>query len=189
MGYALAQAAWRRGAAVTLVTGPSALPPPEGVDLVPVETAEEMLRAVEAAIGSADVSIFAAAVADFRPEAALDRKVKRGDTGGALTLRLTANPDIAAETRGLRKPGSVTVGFALETHALLDNAKAKLDAKGFHLLVANDATEAGSGFEVDTNKVTLLDAAGGVEELPLQSKDGVAEAILDRVSAALPEVA
>ncbi|MDP2956733.1 MAG: bifunctional phosphopantothenoylcysteine decarboxylase/phosphopantothenate--cysteine ligase CoaBC [Longimicrobiales bacterium] len=185
MGYALAQAAWRRGARVMLVSGPSALPFPEGVDVIPVETAAEMLEAVAGLIPSADVSIFAAAVADFRPEAAFDKKVKRTEVDGALTLRLAANPDIAAETRGLRKAGSVAVGFALETHDVLANARRKLEAKGFHLLVANDATEAGSGFEVDTNRVTLLDASGGVEELPLQPKDEVAEAVLDRVASAL----
>jgi phosphopantothenoylcysteine decarboxylase/phosphopantothenate--cysteine ligase len=189
MGYALAQAAWRRGAAVTLVTGPSALPLPEGVEAIPVETAQEMLDAVTRAISAADVSVFAAAVADFRPEAPLGRKVQRAETEGTLTLRLTANPDIAAATRALRKPGSVAVGFALETHDLVANARRKLEAKGFRLLVANDATEAGAGFEVDTNRVTLLDAGGGVEELPLQSKDEVAEAILDRVASALAELA
>jgi phosphopantothenoylcysteine decarboxylase/phosphopantothenate--cysteine ligase len=187
MGYALAQAAWRRGAAVTLVTGPSALPLPEGVDAIAVETAQEMLDAVEGVIPSADVSIFAAAVADFRPEASFERKVKRGETEGSLTLRLTANPDIAARTRPLRKSGSVAVGFALETHDLLANARRKLEAKGFDLLVANHATEAGAGFEVDTNRVTLLAAGGGLEELPLQSKDDVAEAILDRIASALAE--
>ncbi|NJD19249.1 MAG: bifunctional phosphopantothenoylcysteine decarboxylase/phosphopantothenate--cysteine ligase CoaBC [Gemmatimonadetes bacterium] len=187
MGYALAQAAWRRGAVVTLVTGPSALPLPEGVEAIPVETAAQMLAAVEGVLTSADVSIFAAAVSDFRPEAALRHKLKRADTGGDLALRLTANPDIALRTRDLRKPGSVSVGFALETDDLLANARRKLEAKGFRLLVANDATEVGAGFEVDTNRVTILDAAGGVEQLPLQSKDEVAEAVLDRVSSALAE--
>lgn len=182
MGFSLAQAAWRRGCRVTLVTGPSALPWPEGVDVVPVETALEMHEAVSALVPTADVSIFAAAVADFRPSAPSDRKLKRGKTGSEPTLRLTANPDIAAETRELRKAGSVAVGFALETHDMLANARGKMKAKGFHLLVANDATEAGAGFEVDTNRVTLLDAAGGTDELPLQSKDEVAEAILDRVA-------
>lgn len=185
MGYALAQAAWRRGAAVTLVTGPSALPLPEGVEAIPVETAQEMLDAVTRVVPAADVSIFAAAVGDFRPEAPVDRKVKRGEGDGTLTLRLTANPDVAGATRGLRKAGSVSVGFALETHDLLANARRKMEAKGFHLLVANSATEPGAGFEVDTNRVTLLDAGGGEEALPLQSKDEVAEAILDRVASAL----
>lgn len=185
MGYALAQAAWRRGAAVTLVSGPSALPPPEGVDVVRVETAVEMRDAVADRVGTADVSVFAAAVADFRPDTAFDRKVKRSESGGALTLSLTANPDVAKDTRPLRKEGSVAVGFALETHDLLDHARRKMTAKGFDLMVANDATQEGSGFEVDTNRVTLLRADGSHEELPLQSKDDVAEEVLDRVGALL----
>jgi len=189
MGYALAQAAWRRGARVTLVTGPTALPFPEGVDVLPVESAREMHEAVAGVVGGSDVSIYAAAVADFRPDEAFDRKVKRGELDGALTLTLAANPDVAAETRPLRKPGSVAVGFALETHDLLEHARRKLEAKGFQLLVANDATEEGSGFEVDTNRVTILDADGGAESLPLQSKDEVAEAVLDRVTPLLADPA
>ncbi len=182
MGFALAQAAWRRGCRVTLISGPSALPWPEGVDVVPVETALDMLDAVSSLIPAADVTMFAAAVADFRPADPIGRKLKRGEAGPEPTLRLTANPDVAADTRALRKPGSVAVGFALETHDVVANARGKMEAKGFRLLVANDATEPGAGFEVDTNRVTLLDAAGGVEELPLQSKEEVAEAILDRVA-------
>jgi phosphopantothenoylcysteine decarboxylase/phosphopantothenate--cysteine ligase len=185
MGYALAQAAWRRGAEVTLVTGPSALPLPEGVEVVAVESALEMHAAVLARVGQADVSVFAAAVADFRPDQVFQGKVKRSETGDTLTLALTANPDIAATSLPHRKPGSVAVGFALETQDLLENGRRKLKAKGFQLLVANDATEDGSGFEVDTNRVTLLEDGGSVEERPLQSKDEVAEVILDRVAAML----
>lgn len=180
MGFALAQAAWRRGAHVTLVTGPSALDYPEGVDVVPVESAREMHDAVAGLLPAADISIFAAAVADFRPAETFVQKVKRGETGPTLSVALVANPDIAAETRPLRKPGSVAVGFALETQELLINATRKLEAKGFDLMVANDATAAGSGFDVDTNSVTVLTPDGVAEELPLQSKDEVAEAILDR---------
>ena len=105
-----------------------------------------------------------------------------GLSSETLTIALTANPDIAAETGALRKPGSLAVGFALETDELLANARRKLEAKGFDLLVANDATEEGSGFESDTNRVVILDSRGEAEELPLQTKDEVAEAILDRVS-------
>lgn len=183
MGYAIAQAAWRRGARVTLVSGPSGLPAPEGVTLVGVETAVEMDAAVRASIAEADVSVFAAAVADFRPSEPRTRKVKRGEEGPELTVALTANPDIAAGTLPLRRPGSVVVGFALETHDLLEHGRRKLEAKGFDLLVANDATEAGAGFEVETNRVTLLDRDGGAEPLPLQTKDEVAEAVLDRIAA------
>jgi phosphopantothenoylcysteine decarboxylase/phosphopantothenate--cysteine ligase len=182
MGFALAQAAWRRGARVTLVSGPASRPLPEGVDVVLVETAEQMHAAVVDLLPGADVSIYAAAVADYRPDEAAGSKLKRGEVGETLTIALTANPDIAAETGALRKPGSLAVGFALETDELLANARRKLEAKGFDLLVANDATEEGSGFESDTNRVVILDSRGEAEELPLQTKDEVAEAILDRVS-------
>ncbi len=182
MGYALAQAAWRRGADVTLVTGPSALPAPEGAELVRVETAVEMYAAVAERIGEADISIFAAAVADFRPDAAHSTKVKRGAHPDGLAVTLTANPDVAGDTRQARKPGSVTVGFALETENLLANAGKKLVSKGFDLLVANDATAEGSSFDVDTNRVTLLATDRNPEQLPLLSKDEVAEVILDRVA-------
>ena len=151
------------------------------VDVVPVESARDMHDAVAGLLPAADISIFAAAVADFRPAGAFAHKVKRGETGPTLSVELVANPDIAAETRPLRKAGSVAVGFALETQDLLANAARKLEAKGFDLLVANDATAEGSGFDVDTNRVTILGSAGEVEELPLQSKDEVADAILDRV--------
>jgi len=183
MGYAIARAAWRRGAEVTVVSGPSSLEAPYGVDLVLVETAEEMNDAVAGLLPSADVSVFAAAVADFRPVEKKEQKVKREKTGDTLDLSMTANPDIAGGTASLRKAGSVTVGFALETADLVENAKRKLEKKGFDLLVANDATEEGAGFEGVTNRVTFLTAAAEPEALPLLSKDEVAEALLDRVAA------
>lgn len=183
MGFALAQAAWRRGARVLLVSGPSALPDPEGVEVVRVETAVEMKEAVAARLPDADASIFAAAVADFRPEEARAGKVKRSEEGKELGLTLVANPDVAGDTRDLRKPGSVVVGFALETDDLIAHAERKLQAKAFDLIVANDALGAGAGFEVETNRVTLLSAEGEPEGLPLQSKDAVAEAVLDRIGA------
>lgn len=181
MGFAIAQAAWRHGAAVTLVSGPTALEIPVGVDLIPVESAVEMHDVVKGLVSSADVTVFAAAVADFRPLEARDQKVKRADTGDTLTVRLIANPDVAADTVGLRKEGSLAVGFALETNDLLANAQKKLEAKGFDLLVANDATEAGSGFEVPTNRVTILSSDGVPEELPLMSKEAVAEELIERL--------
>lgn len=186
MGYAIAQAAWRRGARVTLVSGPSTLEHPYGVDVVPVNTAREMLDAVEGVIGSADVSIFAAAVADFRPVDPRDQKVKRADTGDEWNVALEANPDVALETRAGRKAGSVAVGFALETEDLIENARKKLEGKGFDLLVANDATEDGAGFDVTTNRVTILSVGGEAEELPMLSKHQVAEELLDRVARRLP---
>ncbi len=181
MGFAIAQAAWRHGAAVTLVSGPTALEIPVGVDLIPVESAVEMHDVVKGLVSSADVTVFAAAVADFRPLEVRDQKVKRADTGDTLTVRLIANPDVAADTVGLRKEGSLAVGFALETNDLLANAQKKLEAKGFDLLVANDATEVGSGFEVPTNRVTILSRDGVPEELPLMSKEAVAEELIERV--------
>jgi phosphopantothenoylcysteine decarboxylase/phosphopantothenate--cysteine ligase len=181
MGFAIAQAAWRHGAAVTLVSGPTTLEIPVGVDLIPVESAVEMYDAVQGLVSSADVTVFAAAVADFRPLEAKAQKVKRAETGDSLTVPLVANPDVAADTMGLRKQGSFAVGFALETNDLLVNAQKKLEAKDFDLLVANDATEVGSGFEVPTNRVTFLSRDGAPEELPLMSKEAVAEELIERV--------
>lgn len=180
MGFAIARAAWRRGARVVLVTGPTHLEDPVGVDVVRVETAREMEVAVREALPHADVSVFAAAVSDYRPAEPRSGKIKRSREGDDLTLGLTANPDVAAGTRELRRSGSVTVGFALESSDLLENGRGKLEAKGFDLLVANEVGD-GTGFESDTNRVTLLDREGGVEELPLQNKDEVAETLLDRV--------
>ena len=181
MGYALAAAAWRRGAEVTLVSGPSALDAPYGVERIPVETAVEMDAAVSERVGAADVTVFAAAVADYRPRDPSGGKIKREDAGGALVIELEENPDVALGSRKARKAGSVSVGFALETDDLEANARKKLEKKGFDLLVANDAGEEGAGFEVDTNRVTVFHDGGEREEFPLLSKDEVAEEILDRV--------
>lgn len=181
MGFAIAQAAWRHGAAVTLVSGPTSLEIPVGVDFIPVESAVEMHDAVQGLVSAADVTVFAAAVADFRPLEAKEQKLKRAETGDTLIVPLVANPDVAADTMGLRKKGSFAVGFALETNDLLENARKKLEAKRFDLLVANDATEAGSGFEVPTNRVTILSRDGAAEELPLMSKEAVAEELIERV--------
>ena len=182
MGFALAAAAWRRGADVTVVAGPVSLPVPYGVDVLEVETAREMLERVSEHRPGADVSIFAAAVADYRPADAAEEKLKRADVGTETTLTLVENPDVARETRAIQKTGSVSVGFALETQSLLENARAKLESKGFDLIAANAANEDGAGFDVDTNRVVLLGADGEAEELPLLSKDEVAEVIFDRIS-------
>ena len=185
MGRALAEAAWRRGAEVTVVSGPVAVGPPVGADVVRVDTAVEMRDAVATHIGSADVVLFAAAVADFRPEGSRSAKVKRSVAGSSLDLHMIANPDVAVATRSARKPGSVVVGFALETEDLVENARLKLDAKGFDLVVSNLAGVAGAGFESDTNQVTLVGPGGGAEVLPLMDKDAVADAVLDRIDALL----
>ena len=183
MGYAIAEAARDRGATVTLVSGPTALTPPAGVEVARVETALEMQAAIEASVAGADVLIMAAAVADYRVAEAADRKIKR-EKAGDITLRLTKNPDILA---GLAGQPAFKVGFAAETDDLLANARDKLVRKGAQMLVANDVTRPGSGFGTDTNEVILLDWLGGEKKLPLLPKREVADAILDRVLELLPE--
>jgi phosphopantothenoylcysteine decarboxylase/phosphopantothenate--cysteine ligase len=182
MGFALAAAAWRRGADVTLVSGPSALPNPTGLEVVRVETGEEMGDQVLSALPDADVLIFAAAVSDFRAEDPSDQKLKRSRKGEGMELRLAPTSDIALSTLEGRKTGAVALGFALETEDLLLNARKKLKEKGFHLIAANSASENDAGFEVDTNRVTILDTDGGVEELPVLPKEDVAEKLLDRMT-------
>lgn len=182
MGFALASAAWRRGAEVTLVTGPSALPDPPGVHTIRVETGEEMKAQVLSVLPRADVLVFAAAVSDFKPKDANEQKLKRSRKGQGMEMRLSPTADIALATVEGRKPGAVAVGFALETEDLLGNARRKLKEKGFDLIAANSASEEGAGFDVDTNRVTFLDTEGGVEGLPLLPKDEVAEKLLDRLT-------
>jgi phosphopantothenoylcysteine decarboxylase/phosphopantothenate--cysteine ligase len=178
MGYAVAQAARERGAEVTLVSGPTALAPPAGVEVARVETAEEMRAAVLERFGWATIVVKAAAVADYRPKETAGTKIKKGE--GELTLALEATPDILAEL-GRRKAGQVLVGFAAETEALVERAAEKLRGKNLDLVVANDVTRPGAGFGADTNVVTLLDRQGRSESLPLLSKRAVAERILDWV--------
>lgn len=182
MGYALAASAWRRGARVTLISGPSALPTPTGVERLPVETAAEMRDAVAAALPDADALIMAAAVADFRPARPSPQKVKK-EKGSPPELTLESTDDVLLATRDLRPDGCVTVGFALETETPVEHGRAKLGRKDLDLLVVNDATEPGAGFEVETNRVVLLDRGGGADELPLMTKHEVADEILDRVAA------
>jgi phosphopantothenoylcysteine decarboxylase/phosphopantothenate--cysteine ligase len=178
MGFALARAAWLRGAEVTLVSGPTALGPPAGVETVPVETTAEMAAAVAAALPVADLLLMAAAPADYRPSAPSPTKTRRAD--GPLKVELEPTPDILATTAERRKKGAIVVGFALESGDPVPAARAKLAAKQLDLVVANDADEPGAGPGVATNRVTLVSATG-TEPLPLQSKEEVAEAILDRV--------
>jgi len=182
MGYAIAEAAAARGARVILVSGPTALAAPPGVDCIHVETADEMYRAVLAKLESVGVVIKAAAVADYRPKRRADRKIKKDQAVPEIALEPT--PDILAEL-GKRKGTRILVGFAAETDDLLDNARMKLQRKNLDLVVANNVREAGAGFDVDTNVVTMLDGAGGAETLPLLSKREVADRILDRVKVLL----
>lgn len=185
MGYALASAAWRRRAGVELVSGPSSLPPPWGVETAPVETAREMLEAVTARAGSADVAVHAAAVSDYRPETVARDKIKKGGAGEPVRATLAANPDVALECRGLMRPGSVSVGFALETSDLAAGAQAKLEAKGFDLVVANRAGREGEGLGADANRAVFVEPGREPRELPLMSKDALAEEIMDWVAARL----
>ena len=183
MGFRLAQAAWYRGATVRLITGPSAEPPPEGVACQRIETTAELERAVAAALPEADVLIMAAAPADYRPGEV--NAVKRSRQQGPFTVALTPTADILLATRALRKPGSLVVGFALETGDALRKGREKLERKLLDLIVVNDSTEPGAGFEVDTNRVTIVAKDGTEQDIALASKASVAESILDRIEAAL----
>ena len=185
MGFALAREAWLRGADVVLVTGPSPLDDPVGVDIRRVGTAREMLEVTRQVVESADIVVYSAAVSDFAPSEVHSEKMKKGDVEGALSVELSLNPDIARETRELRSAGTVAVGFALETQDLADEARRKMEEKGFDLVIANDPSQEGAGFEVATNRVTIFGRDGGEEELPLQGKDDVARVILDRARALL----
>jgi phosphopantothenoylcysteine decarboxylase / phosphopantothenate---cysteine ligase len=190
MGFALAQAAVRRGARVRLVSGPVSLSPPLGVDHVPVIDARAMAGAIEAAADSADAIIMAAAVADFRPREVAAHKLKKQALRdeAARSIALELNPDIltglGAWRREQERRRPILVGFAAETEDLIDNARQKLERKGCDLVVANDVSEAGAGFDVDTNRVTLV-TPDRTDSLELASKDVVAHRILDRVVALL----
>jgi len=179
MGVALAAAAWRRGADVTLVAGPMSVPPPVGVSTLEVETTEDMAEAVGRALPSAHALIMAAAPADFRAESPATSKIKK--KSAPKSVELTPTSDILASTRSARAKNAVIVGFALETDDAVRGGREKLDTKALDLIVVNDAREAGAGFEVDTNRVTLVSRDGNEEVLPLLSKDQVADEILDLV--------
>jgi phosphopantothenoylcysteine decarboxylase/phosphopantothenate--cysteine ligase len=181
MGHAVADAASRRGAAVTLVTTTARESDPH-IDVVSVETAEEMHDAVVGRYADCDVVVMAAAVADFRPKVIAPEKLKKRD--GAPEIVLEPTVDILAAL-GERKGHQLLVGFAAETEQVREHAAAKLATKNVDLMVANDVSAPDAGFEVDTNRVVLLDAAGGAEETPLLTKIALADVILDRVAAAL----
>ena len=182
-GHAVAAAARRRGAEVVLVTA-SRQPVPDGVVVDRVETAADMEAAMVARAGKADVVVMAAAVADFRPKVATGTKLRKAD--GVPDLVLEATPDILAGLGRRRREGQILVGFAAETDAVAERAVAKLQAKGVDLMVANDVTAPGAGFDHDTNAVTIFGADGSTSTVALRTKDAVADAILDRVGALLP---
>jgi phosphopantothenoylcysteine decarboxylase / phosphopantothenate---cysteine ligase len=183
MGYRVAEAAWERGAEVVLITGPVTLADPIGVSVRRVESTQQMEEAVRSELPTADVLVMAAAPADFRPSSPSEGKRSRVD--GALAVPMEPTSDVLDATRGVRKAGSMIVGFALETGDALAKGLAKLERKGLDLIVVNDALEPGAGFEKDTNRVALLSRDGTRQILPLQSKREVAEAILDRVEQSL----
>jgi phosphopantothenoylcysteine decarboxylase/phosphopantothenate--cysteine ligase len=179
MGFAMARAARRRGAKVILISGPTALPVPSQIQYIPVRSALQMQEAVLTQLESVSILIMAAAVSDYRPKQKETEKIKKSKSESVLDLQL--NPDILAEA-GKRKNSRILVGFAAETENLLQGAREKLEKKNLDLIVANDVTLPGAGFEVDTNIVKLLDRSGKVEELPLMTKDDLADRILDRIA-------
>ena len=178
MGYAVAEAARVRGASVTLVSGPTALPRPGGLEFVAVETAAQMRDAVLSCAAAQDLLIAAAAVADYSPVAAT-QKLKKD--AGPPSITLTETDDILARLGALKRPGQTLVGFAAETETLLDNARRKMESKNLDWIVANDVTQPGAGFDGDTNIVTLLGRDGRQTALPLMTKREIAERLLDAV--------
>ena len=180
MGFAMAKAASRRGASVTLVSGPVSLTPPNGVTFIPVKTAEEMRNAVLENRPGCDVVIKAAAVSDYKPKESVQKKIKKGPD--SLSLDLVKNPDILSELGDTKKESPcVLVGFAAETEDLLSNAEAKLKAKNLDMIVANDVSRNDAGFETDTNIVKMIFRDGHVEDSRLMTKDEVADLVLDRI--------
>jgi phosphopantothenoylcysteine decarboxylase/phosphopantothenate--cysteine ligase len=179
MGHALAEVARDRGADVTLITAPTSLAEPGGIDIIRVGTAEEMRQAVQNAVPEADVLIMSAAVADYRPKRAAKDKIKK--SGAALTLELERTPDILGSVKG----NFVKVGFAAESSDLVNNAQKKRKQKRLDFIVANDITATDSGFGTDTNRVIIIDRKGKIDRLPLLAKRQVAERILDKVGTLL----
>lgn len=182
MGFALAEAAVLRGAKVTLVSGPTNLVAPSGIRVVKVRTAKEMSDAVLANLDENDILLMAAAVSDFRPKEILEHKLKKADAKEILELERTA--DILTATAS-RKGTRIHVGFSVETENEIENSRLKLQNKGLDFIVLNNPLQEGAGFAVDTNRVTIIDASGTIEKLPLMSKAEVSEKILDRVSSLL----
>jgi phosphopantothenoylcysteine decarboxylase/phosphopantothenate--cysteine ligase len=181
MGYAIAEAARDRGANVTLVTGPVAIEPPDGVEVVRVETAADMARETLARAPGAAIVVKAAAVADYRPVHVADRKIKK-EAGGGISIEFERTDDILAAL-GRAKSGYVLVGFAAETNDLVENARKKLEAKNVDLIVANDVTREGAGFDANTNAATLLFRDGRRVDLDTMTKREMADRILDEAIA------
>jgi len=186
MGFALAAAAWRRGADVRLVAGPTTVEPPHGPALRRVRESSEMLEALREELDGAALLLMAAAVGDFVAGAVSDRKIKKGS--GPLELTLEPGPDLLAETRSVREEeGVLSLGFALETDAGEKRALEKLREKGLDFIALNEAGAPDTGMEAETNRVTLFDRWGGCEEMPLLRKEEVAERILERIEERLED--
>jgi phosphopantothenoylcysteine decarboxylase/phosphopantothenate--cysteine ligase len=192
-GYALAQAAIDAGAAVTLISSVD-LPTPIGAEIIKVDSAIEMLEAIQNQQSNLDILIMAAAVGDFRPKTRAEQKIKKKNDDEGMTVELLRNPDILLEIheRDQRKPNAslfssphITVGFAAESENLLNNARIKLERKGLDLIIANDISATDAGFSSDNNRVVVLDRKGGREELELMSKARVSEYIIERIAALL----
>ncbi|MGD7652054.1 MAG: phosphopantothenoylcysteine decarboxylase [Verrucomicrobiales bacterium] len=179
MGYELAAAFAHAGHSVLLISGPTALDVPDGVDYMPVETAEDMHRAVSHHIGRMEVAVFAAAVADYAPKELAPEKIKK--TGETMTLELVRTPDILGSARGAMGFEGTLVGFAAETQNLVENAKDKLERKGCDLVIANDVSKPGIGFDSDHNEVLLV-FADHTEPLPLGSKHDLAHTLVRRIT-------
>ncbi len=179
MGYAIARAAMLRGAEVTLVSGPVAIEPPMFVDVVNIKSAAEMADVVKSKAGEMDIIIKSAAVADYRPANVAAEKIKKKD-GEAAAIELERTEDILYFLGANKKPGQFICGFSMETENMLENSKAKLKKKNVDMIVANNLRTAGAGFGTDTNVVTLI-TAENARELPIMSKDDVAQAILDEI--------
>ncbi|WP_185816841.1 bifunctional phosphopantothenoylcysteine decarboxylase/phosphopantothenate--cysteine ligase CoaBC [Hymenobacter metallilatus] len=186
MGYALAETFAARGAEVTLISGPTNLPDPASpaIRTVRVQTAQEMYQAAVAVAPAADVWVFAAAVADYRPAQVAEQKIKKA--GDTLTLELVKNVDIAAELGKSKRPEQFSVGFALETENEQAHALDKLRRKNFDMVVLNSLRDAGAGFRHDTNKITLLEADGRIATFDLKAKAEVARDIVQAVLSRLP---
>ena len=180
MGYALAKNAKARGAHVTLISGPTSIEAPDVDEFISIRTTEEMYEAVKSVFDTSDCVIKSAAPLDYKPVTVSDIKIKKGDSETNLNLEFERTIDIA-ETLGSEKKNQIFVGFAAETNDVVQYAKGKMEKKNFDFVVANDVSESGSGFGVDTNRVSIVNRDGTVDDLPLMSKLEVADEILNKV--------
>ena len=179
MGYAIAEAARERGLLVTLVSGPVNLLPPEGVEVINIESAADMAKAMKSAAETADIIVMAAAVADYRPKQYSTSKVKKSD--GDMCIELERTEDILLSLGKNKRPGQILVGFAAETDDLLKNAQGKLERKNLDYIAANIVGVPGRGFAADNNAITLIGRDGSQTEFALQSKKNLAEALLQHI--------